>query len=221
MGIIVEDAIKAPHRPEFDRSGGNGSGVFTPKGPRFLASRENPPSGSTAIWVGIAAIIMMFAALTSALVVRQGASMDWHHFDLPKILYFNTLILAASSVTLAMFGRRFRQRWSSSASVDSGSRWLYATLVLGATFVAGQYLAWHQLYSEGLYMASNPSHSFFYVLTGGHVLHLLGGLIALIYVTAKLKRFTLRQSTLSMATKYWHFMDLLWLYLLGLLWLKM
>jgi len=221
MGIIVEDAVKTAHRPEFGRSGGNGSRHIIPRDARSLGLRESHPSGSSAIWVGIAAIIMMFAALTSALVVRQGASMDWHHFDLPNILYFNTAVLLASSITLEMFARRFRQRWSSPVLGDSGSPWLYATLVLGAMFVAGQYLAWHQLNSEGLYMASNPSHSFFYVLTGGHVLHLLGGLIALVYVTAKLKRFTLRQSTLSMATKYWHFMDLLWLYLLGLLWLKM
>lgn len=221
MGVIVESPVTKPYQPRTPRHGVKGPGGSAPSRDRLALQREAPPPGSTAIWVGIAAIVMMFAALTSALVVRQGASTDWHHFNLPVVLYFNTVVLALSSVTLEIFSRRFRYGLTSKAVLAGSSRWLYATLGLGAIFVVGQYMAWHELNSAGLYMASNPSHSFFFVLTGAHVLHLLGGLVALIYVTSKLKRLTLRQSTLGVATKYWHFMDLLWIYLLCLLQLKM
>jgi cytochrome c oxidase subunit III len=180
---------------------------------------NSPPPGSTAIWVGIAAISMTFAALTSALVVRQGAGMDWQHLALPNILFLNTLILVASSVTLEMFRRRFAVGDGSIANADDP--WLYATFALGALFLAGQYLAWRQLQAEGLFLASNPSSSFFYVLTAAHALHLLGGLGALVYVMRKLQTGILRPITLAVASKYWHFMGVLWIYLLALLWMKL
>jgi cytochrome c oxidase subunit III len=88
-------------------------------------------------------------------------------------------------------------------------------------FVAGQYVAWSQLRAAGLYLATNPSSSFFYVLTVTHALHVLGGLGGLLYVIRKLRKSSLRRSTLNAAARYWHFMDLLWLYLLLLLWLKL
>jgi len=219
MGLMIPDRVRTVRSPKGGRVAGNGPGYLSPNGVSLVAVQENaPPPASTAIWVGIAAIVMMFAALTSALIVRQGASADWHHFVLPRILYLNTAALLLSSFTLEMFSRRLRHRAPSVAEELRASRWMYATLGLGTIFVAGQYLAWHQLNGDGLYMASNPSHSFFYVLTGAHVLHLLGGIVALVYVAAMLKRHTLRRSTLRVATRYWHFMDVLWLYLLGLLW---
>src|SRR3989441_2503976 len=100
-------------------------------------------------------------------------------------------------------------------------RALYATLLLGLVFVMGQYAAWLDLRSQGLYLATNPSSSFFYVLTAVHGLHVLGGLAGLIYVIRKLRRSVLRRSTLDAACYYWHFMDILWLYLLWLLWMKL
>ncbi len=223
MGAIIQDTVKASYPRTPRRTGSQGPGGLIPDGESLLSLRENaPPPGSTAIWVGIATIVMMFAALTSAMVVRQGASTDWHHFDLPTILYFNTLILLSSSVTLEMFARGFKCGYSGLMRDGTTSAlWLYITLALGCLFVIGQYAAWHQLSSEGLYLASNPSHSFFYVLTGAHVLHVLGGIGGLIYISSKFKRSKLQRSTLSVATKYWHFMDLLWLYLLGLLWMKL
>ena len=84
----------------------------------------------------------------------------------------------------------------------------------------GQCLAWVQLRSQGLYLATNPSSSFFYVLTVVHAMHVLGGLGGLLYVSGKLRRSVLRKSTLDAASHYWHFMDILWLYLLLLLWIK-
>jgi cytochrome c oxidase subunit 3 len=182
----------------------------------------SPPPASTGIWVVLAAITMSFAAFTSALVVRQGAATDWRHIPLPSVLYINTLLIFASSVTLEISRRQVATYMGGLRSqVASPARWLYVTLFLGVLFVAGQYAAWLQLKSQGLYLATNPSSSFFYVLTAAHALHVLGGLGGLVRVIAKLKRGVLRRSTLDATLRYWHFIDVLWLYLLLLLWMKL
>jgi cytochrome c oxidase subunit 3 len=165
---------------------------------------------------------MSFAALTSALVVRRGGAVDWRHFTLPSILYVNTLALFASSITLEIARRRVAAFMGGLRStVENPARWLYVTLALGFLFVAGQYVAWRQLSSQGLYLATNPSSSFFYVFTAAHVLHLLGGLGGLSRVIYKLDHLGLRRSTLDATARYWHFMDVLWIYLLLLLWAKL
>ncbi|HUO27321.1 MAG TPA: cytochrome c oxidase subunit 3 [Candidatus Aquilonibacter sp.] len=183
---------------------------------------HSPAPSSTGIWVALAAISMTFAALTSAMIVRQGASNDWRHFTLPSILYLNTLILFASSFTLEIARRRIAAFMGGTR--DQSTRpalWLYVTLLLGLLFVLGQYAAWLQLKSQGLYLATNPSSSFFYVLTAAHALHVFGGLGGLVRVIGKLNKRVLRRSTLVATARYWHFMDLLWLYLLLLLWMKL
>jgi cytochrome c oxidase subunit 3 len=186
-----------------------------------VAQDYSPPPSSTGIWVILFAITMMFLAFTSALFVRKGSSLDWRHFTLPSILYFNTVVLFASSVTLELARRRVSASMGLRSQAESPSGWLYATLLLGLLFVAGQYVAWIQLRGEGLYLATNPSSSFFYVLTATHALHVLGGLIGLMYVIRKLRKSLLRRSTLDAAARYWHFMDVLWVYLLLLLWMKL
>jgi cytochrome c oxidase subunit 3 len=160
---------------------------------------------------------MTFAAFTSAMVVRQGSGNDWRHFSFPIILYFNTGALVASSVTLQIGRRRFAAVSQGVGDAASAIRALYGTLVLGCVFVFGQYAAWLQLRSEGLYLASAPSSSFFYVFTVLHALHVIGGLAGLLYVTSKLHSGVLKMNTLSAASQYWHFMGLLWIYLLLLL----
>ena len=182
----------------------------------------SPPPASTGIWVAVAAITMTFLALTSALIVRKGGSMDWRHFTLPSILYFNTVLLVASSVTLEVARRRIAVYMGGlSTWVKSPARWLYVTFGLGVLFVVGQLIAWHQLSAQGLYLATNPSSSFFYVLTAAHALHITGGMGGLVRVIAKLKHAVLRRSTLDATARYWHFMDVLWIYLLLLLWMKL
>ena len=165
---------------------------------------------------------MTFAALTSALIVRKGSSLDWQSFTLPSILYLNTALLLGSSVTLEIARRRVATFMGAIVIPgESPARWLYITLVFGLLFVTGQYVAWAQLRAEGLYLATNPSSSFFYLLTGAHVLHVLGGLAGLLYVIGKLSKSELRRSTLDAASRYWHFVDMLWVYLLLLLWMKL
>jgi cytochrome c oxidase subunit 3 len=182
------------------------------------------PSSRTGIWVGLAGITMTFAAFTSALIVRQGGATDWRHLRLPSILFVNTAFLIASSVTLEI-ARRGVAKFARGVTTSKRDAllWLYLTLGLGLAFVAGQYAAWGQLKSEGLYLATNPSSSFFYVLTAAHVLHVLGGLGGLVLVLARFGRAvpTLRRSTMDTASYYWHFMDVLWLYLLWLLWMRL
>jgi len=162
---------------------------------------------------------MSFAAFTSALVVGKGSAVDWPHVELPSVLYFNTVALIASSVTLEIARRRFTR----SVETLAARLWFYTTLVLGLIFVSGQYVAWLQLRSEGLYLATSPASSYFYVLTAVHALHVLGGLGGLIRLVAKLSGPvpTLRRSTLDATSYYWHFMGLLWLYLLLVLWMKL
>jgi cytochrome c oxidase subunit III len=182
----------------------------------------SPPPASTGIWVGLAGITMTFAAFTSALIVRQGGAPDWQHISLPPVLYLNTLIIIASSVTLEISRRRvaaFMGGMKHQAEISA--RWLYLTLALGLLFVAGQTFAWLQLRSQGFKLATNISYSFFYVLTVAHALHLLGGIGGLVRVINKFNHFALRRSTLDATSRYWHFMGVLWVYLLILLWMKL
>lgn len=211
------------HLPDHGHSGNGGGRNLVPAGgDRRVALDYSPPPSSTAIWVVLFAITMMFAAFTSALIVRKGSSLDWRPFKLPSILFFNTGLLLASGVTLEVSRRRIAAFMSNIRSqVESPARWLYLTLFLGLLFVAGQYVAWSQLSAQGLYLATNPSSSFFYVLTATHALHVLGGLAGLSYVIRKLSKSSLRRSTLDATARYWHFMDALWLYLLLLLWMKL
>lgn len=189
--------------------------------PRAL-QQHAPPPASTGIWVVLFSISMTFAAFTSALVVRQGSALDWRHFTLPTILYFNTALLLASSATLEVARRRVASFMGGRKLEDEPpARWLYVTLGLGLLFVAGQYAAWSQLKSQGLYLATNPSSSFFYVLTAAHAFHVLGGLGGMVNVLRKLGQSRLRRSTLDATSHYWHFMGGLWVYLLVLLWIKL
>lgn len=177
----------------------------------------------TGVWVGIGAITMSFAAYSSALIVRQGANPDWLHFTLPPVLFFNTLVVLASSVTLYMArahtGARADRAGSASAIDARRLGWLYITISLGLLFLAGQILAWRNLAAQGLSLASGPSSSFFYLLTAMHGLHLLGGLAGLLYVVYRVRRASAVRtvSAYEAASLYWHFMTVLWLYLFAIL----
>jgi cytochrome c oxidase subunit III len=200
-----------------------GNGTLVPAGGDLRRVKDySPPPSSTGIWVVMASIAMSFAAFTSALIVRQGSATDWHHLTLPGILYLNTLVLIASSVALELARRRVGAFMKERAvEAAKPTLWLYVTLFLGLLFVAGQYVAWMQLRAQGLYLATNPNSSFFYVLTVIHALHVSGGLGGLGRVIFKLNNATLRKSTLDATSHYWHFMDALWIYLLVLLWMKL
>ena len=216
------EVLSPPEHPETGRTGNGGGQNLIPAGGNLRATQQySPPASSSAIWVAIAAICMSFAAFTSALIVRQGSSTDWRHITLPSVLFLSTLLLLASSVTLEVARRRVASFMGGvDTHIEIPRRWLFLTLGLGLLFVAAQYLAWLQLRSQGLYLATNPNSSFFYVFTAVHALHVLGGLAGLLRVIRKLGNSTLRRSTLNAASYYWHFMGVLWVYLFLLLWLK-
>lgn len=173
---------------------------------------------------------MFFAAFTSSMIVRQGVTPDWLHFELPRVLYVSTFVLLASSLTLEFARRSFvalpgalgATTAAGKAIVSKGMYWMYVTGALGLLFVLGQFLAWRSLRAQGLYIATNPSSSFFYVFTVLHAIHLLGGVCGVLYVLARLRKTNgvARKSGFGAFSIYWHFMDVLWVYLLLLLVLR-
>ena len=222
MATTVHEPPKTEPRRQRESGNGGWRNLVPADGDRRVVQDYSPPPASTGIWVLVYAITMTFAALTSALIVRKGSSLDWQSFTLPSILYLNTVLLLGSSVTLEIARRRVATFMGGIAIPgESPARWLYITLVFGLLFVTGQYVAWSRLRAEGLYLATNASSSFFYLLTAAHALHVVGGLAGLLYVIGKLRKSQLRRSTLDAASRYWHFVDLLWVYLLVLLWTKL
>ena len=178
---------------------------------------HSPGASSSGIWVGIFAITMSFAAFTSALFVRQGTG-DWTHVVVPPLLYVNTGVLLVSSLTLEMSRRAFaaNAHEMKGSALGNSLRWLGITLVFGLAFVVGQYLVWKELAAQGLYLATSSNSSFLYVLTGAHALHVLGGISGLLRLLVRMtrKQITLRISSVANTAIYWHFMGVLWLYLL-------
>jgi cytochrome c oxidase subunit 3 len=175
------------------------------------------------MWVTLGSILMLFTALTSAYIVRAGLSDDWRPLVMPRLLWLSTALILASSVSLEA-ARRCLKRGNS----QSYSRWLMLTVLLGISFLAAQMLAWRELVGQGIYIATNPHSSFFYLLTGTHGLHLLVGILALDYLLLRAWRprklseseaSMKRQTAASVVTIYWHFMGGLWIYLFLLLFL--
>ncbi len=155
-------------------------------------------------------VSMLFIGFTSALMLRR-LSADWQPLTAPGLLYFNTLALGSSSACLEVARRRLR------AFELSWVRGLvYLTFALGLLFVAGQCLAWRSLAGQGIYLSTNPSSSFFYLLTGIHMAHLAGGLVWLAVLVVRLRRMAVvpGSDALGLFALYWHFLGLLWLYLL-------
>jgi cytochrome c oxidase subunit III len=216
VGVGVQDAIHAGQKLS-----GSGLPPVT-RNPRLpnVALSERPERSETGVWIGIFAIVMTFAALTSAMIVREGVALDWQHFQLPKILYLDTLILFFSSWTLETALVKLK---AGDDRFSEGMAWLGITLALGGIFVAGQVIAWRVLAGQGLFLATNPSSSFFYVFTAAHALHLIGGILGLGYLIYKLNRAgsAARTTGIRATSLYWHFMDGLWVYLFVLLLARM
>ena len=163
------------------------------------------------LWVAMGSITMLFAAFTSAYIVRSAGG-DWVPLEVPGVLWLNTAILLLSSVTMEISRRSFH-RWQP----ITFRKWLLVTAVLGSMFLAGQLFAWRELSRQGIYLVSHPHSSFFYVLTAVHGVHLLAGVLALFYVLSLAIKYRLtpgESSSPSIAATYWHFVDGLWLYLM-------
>ena len=187
-------------------------------------------SAQLGLWVFLATVAMLFAGFTSAYLVRK-AGTDWQPLALPEILWLNTALILLSSLTLELGrSRRLKTYWrvgvrgygrlAARPHRDTLTRrlkgWLLTTGLLGVLFLAGQVLAWRELSAQGVYLPSNPHSSFFYILTGVHGVHLLGGVCALAYVLISVSRtghVSGGANRLKLCATYWHFVGGLWLYL--------
>ena len=204
--------------------GGGGGGKEPPAGGRGGGDgdkggrRRKPPQRrySTAITLGMMSISMFFLVPCTAFIVLALTSQTWMPLHLPKILWLNTAILLASSVTL----RKARKRLSLIDFPGFRKFWR-ATTILGVLFLLGQLIAWLQLVRAGVYIAANQATSFFYIFTAAHAVHLLGGVAALLYVYLRdfEKGQISRVTAVEITSYYWHFMDGLWVFLLVLLYL--
>jgi len=189
--------------------------------------------------VGVVGIVMVFVSFTSAYIVRQGLPTldprtntlvrDWFPLPLPALLFFNTGLLLISSVTMELARRQVAHfttatRAASTPNVFAGREgtilWLALTAVLGLSFLKGQWTVWREMEASGFYVASSPGSSFVYLLTGTHGVHLLGGIFALLAAGATVlfrRPAESRVVVLDVTAWYWHFMTLLWAYILCLL----
>jgi len=200
--------------------GPNGNGSKRRNGHEFLEPDPRLNRYRIGMWVAVASIGMLFTALSSAYVVRAGAGNDWVDLRMPRVLLLSTVLILVSSITMEVSRRNLK-----TSSLISHNRWLLLTMLLGLGFLASQLFAWKKLAQQGIYLASNPHSSFFYLLTATHAVHLGGGLLALIFLWVRarfsqaLKVSPRRQAATDAVAIYWHFMDALWIYLFLLLFL--
>jgi cytochrome c oxidase subunit 3 len=206
-----------PKTPKTAGGGGRGADLFDGGFGDYGSGGDAAKRIETAklgIWIALGSITMLFAAFTSAYIVRS-AGEDWIPLAVPPLLWVNTAVILLSSVAMEMARRAF-VAWRPVAF----RKWLLATAVLGVSFLTGQLVAWGQLAEQGIYLQSHPHSSFFYVLTGVHAVHLLAGVLALGYVLALATRYELtpgESSSPSVCATYWHFVGAVWIYLMVVL----
>ena len=212
--------LEKPHPRPAGPGGPGGPGVFRGpgdgRGPDRHGDAAAPPASAATVgvWLLVGAIIILFAAFTSTFLVRR-AEADWRVGPLPPVLWVNTAILLASSAAMELAragGRRGR--------LDAVRQGLAATAVLGTAFLAGQVIAWRQLVATGVGLASSAHSAFFYLLTGTHGLHLVGGIAGLGYALWRVRRAASAASAggiVGPVALYWHFVDGLWLYVFFIL----
>ena len=165
------------------------------------------------MYIGLGSLVMMFVALTSAYVVRR-ASGNWLEFSIPTIFYVNTLVIVVSSLTLHAAYRAFKRE-----AMGAYRGLLVISLLLGIAFVVLQFVGWQDLAAQGVPLKINPSGDFIYAISWLHAAHVVGGLAALLVTVLiafirKVKKTPARQLRLELTLIYWHFVDVLWIYLI-------
>jgi len=177
------------------------------------------------LWLFLATVTMLFAAFASAYVVRRSGS-DWRHVPLPSILWWNTLILAASSAaveTASYVVQPFRPASSGKPKGLHYTRMASAAMLvafaLGIAFLAGQFEAWRQLRAAGVYLPTNPHSSFFFMLTGAHAVHIVAALAVLAWGAAGATSVRDPRgwaSRITICRTFWHYLGGIWLFLFAL-----
>lgn len=162
------------------------------------------------LWVGIGSIVMMFAGLTSAYIVKREQP-NWVSFEMPRIFWYSTLVMLLSSVTIQVAFKSFKER-----EMQRYRGLVVGTLLLGAVFVALQWIGFNQIWNSGTTLKGAGAGQFLYIIFGLHALHVLGGIVALalMFIRAFNRRYRSYNSVpIEIAATYWHFVDLLWVYL--------
>ena len=162
------------------------------------------------VWLFIVSIVMLFAALTSAYIVKQSDG-NWLNYNLPGMFWITSTIIVVSSITMHLAFKSAKEDRFNGLKI-----YLTLTTILGLAFLFGQYQSWKQLVDMDVYFVGNPAGSFLYVLTGLHAVHIISGLIFLLIVIGssfKLKIHSKSLIRIEMCTTYWHFLGGLWLYL--------
>jgi cytochrome c oxidase subunit III len=163
------------------------------------------------LWIGIGSIIMMFAGLTSAYVVRRNQA-NWTGFELPLVFWYSTAVILLSSLTMMLAARNFKQRM-----MAKYRSLLTVTFLLGVLFVVLQATGFAQFVKAGQALGKTNSVDFLYVIVGLHGLHVVGGVVALAVMFAKAFSVKVRNYgsvPVEVMATYWHFVDALWVYLL-------
>jgi cytochrome c oxidase subunit 3 len=168
-----------------------------------------------AMWLFLATVLMLFASLTSAYIVRRAYG-DWEVFDLPPMFYWTSLVIIVSSVTMHMSYL--------SAKRSNPSRtmlWITITAILSLIFLVGQLIGWSQLTSSGVHFSfDHPAGSFVYIFSGLHGVHLISAVVFLVIVWNSARQLRINSKNLAqmeMCVTYWHFLGGLWLYLFAFL----
>lgn len=162
------------------------------------------------LWVALGSIIMMFAGLTSAYIVKREQP-GWTTFDVPRAFWYSTAIILLSSLTVQMALKAFRER-----EILRYRNLLTITVVLGILFIAIQWLGFRHIWNSGVTFKGSGAGQFLYIIAGLHALHVLGGVIALMvmFVRAFSRKIRNYNSVpIEIVSTYWHFVDLLWIYL--------
>jgi len=170
------------------------------------------------LWVGIGSIVMMFAGLTSAYIVKRGQA-NWTSFEMPQVFWYSTVAILLSSLTIQFALKSFKDREMRRYRIL-----MMITSLLGLAFVAFQYLGFKALWDHGISFRGSGAGQFLYVIAGLHAVHVLGGIIVLLVQWIKSQRKKVRNyspTPVEIAATYWHFVDLLWVYLfIFFLWIQ-
>jgi len=163
------------------------------------------------LWVGIGSILMMFAGLTSAYIVKRNQP-KWVTFDLPMAFWYSTAAIVLSSITLFFAGRAFKER-----AMAKYQNLMLTTIILGLIFIVLQIIGFKQLITQGFGLGKKVSVDFLWVIVLLHAAHVIGGIVAL--VVRFIKAFNAKTRIYSsipveVTSTYWHFVDILWIYLL-------
>ena len=170
--------------------------------------------GQIGVWILLTAILMLFAGLSSAYIVLRSLP-SWQNVELPMLLWPNTTVLFLSGVAIEISRRAVRRN-----DLESMKHWLLLSCALGVTFLIGQVMVWGQLAQSGVYVPSTLQSGFFYIFTAFHGLHVLGGVVAMLFVLTKAFKNRLsawNHEPLKLCASYWHVMGALWIYLFMLL----